>query len=100
MTPGPLPSTLRECAAHPKPYCADVDLSEASPPCASSHALTNLSNRLCACMLACSEADKLEEEQDNSANEALLGGSLGDDNMLAAVDEKNNAVCVINAQGA
>ncbi|GFR48517.1 hypothetical protein Agub_g10412 [Astrephomene gubernaculifera] len=49
-----------------------------------------------------SEADKVEEQQENAANDAMLSDAVGDgdpSSMLAQVDEKNNAVAVINAVG-
>ncbi|GLC33063.1 hypothetical protein PLESTB_000374500 [Pleodorina starrii] len=49
-----------------------------------------------------SEADKVEEQQENAANDAMLSDAVGDGDptsMLAQVDEKNNAVAVINAVG-
>ncbi|KAG2493479.1 hypothetical protein HYH03_008295 [Edaphochlamys debaryana] len=48
------------------------------------------------------EADKVEEQQENAANDAMLSDAVGDGDptsMLAQVDEKNNAVAVINAVG-
>ena len=52
-------------------------------------------------LCACSEADKLEEN-DGAAAEALgdlSGEGPKDGNALQSVDEKNNAVCVINSAG-
>lgn len=48
-----------------------------------------------------SEADKLEEQEGGEGAEmalALDDGGNGS-NMMAQVDERNNAVCVINATG-
>lgn len=53
------------------------------------------------CYVAGSEADKLEEAEQTAANDTLFldeadGSATA---MLKQVDEKNNAVAVINAQG-